>query len=158
LIATGSARPRFTLDTNVLVYAFDRTIADRQKIAATIVRHSPDCECWLTLQSISEFYAAVTRRRIVPPPDAAAQASDWLDLFPCVAATPTAIRAALPLALAGRASYWDALLVATAAEAGCSLVLTEDMADGASLGGVQIHNPFTASGELTDLTRQLLDL
>jgi predicted nucleic acid-binding protein len=157
-IASRDANRRFTLDANVLVYAFDHRIADRQQIAATIVHHSPNCDCLLTLQSISEFYAAVTHRRFVPAPQAAAQAADWLVLFPCVAVTPAAIRAALPLAVAGRASYWDALLVATAAEAGCGVVLTEDMADGAVLGGVAIHNPFTAAGELTDLTRQLLDL
>lgn len=57
----------------------------------------------------------------------------------------------------GRASYWDALLVTTAAEAGCSLILTEDMTDGAVLSGVEIHNPFTTVG-MTDLTRELLDL
>ena len=50
------------------------------------------------------------------------------------------------------------MLVATAAEAGCTLVLTEDMADGAVLVGAQIHNPFAASNRLTDLTRELLDL
>ena len=61
------------------------------------------------------------------------------------------------MAVTGRASYWDALLVATAAEAGCSLILTEDMAHGAVLNDVEIHNPFQLTG-MTDLTRQLLDL
>jgi predicted nucleic acid-binding protein len=149
---------RFTLDTNVLVYAFDISEPERQRIATAIMRQSPRADCWLTLQSISEFYAAVTRRRLVSAPTAAAQAADWLDLFPSIAVSATAIRTALPLAVAGRASYWDALLVATAAEAGCTVVLTEDMADGAMLAGVRIHNPFTAAGELTELTRQLLDL
>jgi len=110
------------------------------------------------LQAISEFYSAVSRKQIVPPTLAAERANDWLTAFRCVGASAEAIRTALPMAVAGRASYWDALLVATAAEAGCSLVLTEDMAHGAMLGGVEIHNPFTAHGELTDLTRQLLDL
>ena len=61
-------------------------------------------------------------------------------------------------AVAGRASYWDALLVATAAEAGCRLILTEDLADGTTLGGVAIHNPFAAAGGLTARTRALLGL
>ncbi len=49
---------------------------------------------------------------------------------------------ALRAAAEGRACYWDALLVATAAEAGCAAILTEDMADGATLFGVRIVNPF----------------
>jgi len=69
-----------------------------------------------------------------------------------------AVRAALADSVAGRASYWDALLVATAAEAGCTLVLSEDMADGTSFSGVEIHNPFTRTGKLTARTRRLLEL
>jgi predicted nucleic acid-binding protein len=65
---------------------------------------------------------------------------------------------ALADAVAGRASYWDALLVATAAEAGCELILSEDMADGTRLSGVEIHNPFGAASGLTARTRALLDL
>jgi len=78
--------------------------------------------------------------------------------FPSVGVSATAVRRALADHLGGRASYWDALLVATASEAGCTLVLSEDMADGALLGGVRIHKPFTADGILSNLTRQLLDL
>jgi len=65
---------------------------------------------------------------------------------------------ALADAGARRASYWDALLVATAAEAGCGLILTEDLADGGKLGGVEIHNPFDSAGGLTEGTRGLLGL
>jgi predicted nucleic acid-binding protein len=69
-----------------------------------------------------------------------------------------AVQVALADAAAGRASYWDALLVATAAEAGCTIILTEDMSDGAILGGLRIHNPFAAAGGLTDVARRLLAL
>jgi predicted nucleic acid-binding protein len=50
------------------------------------------------------------------------------------------------------------LLVATAAQAGCSIALTEDMADGNRLGGLEPHNPFAATGGLADLARTLLGL
>ncbi|HEX6442243.1 MAG TPA: PIN domain nuclease, partial [Stellaceae bacterium] len=100
----------------------------------------------------------VTRKRIMPPSQAAAQAQDWLRVFPTAPASANAVRAALADAVARRASYWDAVLVATAAEVGCRLILTEDLADGSTLGGVQIHNPFTPSGQLTARTRGLLEL
>ena len=103
-------------------------------------------------------YVAATRKGITPPAEAAAQAADWLELFPTVTASAAAIRVALAAAAAGRASYWDALLVATAAEAGCAVVLTEDMSDGSLLSGLRVHNPFAASGELTDMARRLLGL
>jgi predicted nucleic acid-binding protein len=50
------------------------------------------------------------------------------------------------------------LLVATAAEAGCRLILTEDLADGTTLGGVAIHNPFATAGGLTGRARGLLGI
>lgn len=107
------------------------------------------------MQAVSEFYATITRKKLAPAKEAAALAADWLDVLPAVTASPDAVRAALALAGAGRASYWDALLVATAAEAGCTAILTEDLADGGVLHGLRIINPFGGS-ELTDAARALL--
>ena len=154
----SAADERFTLDTNLLVCAIDNAAGARHDVAGQIIQHAVRLDCWLTLQAVSEFYAAVTRKGIVQPRDAAAQAADWLDLFPCAAASETAVRTALTDAAVGRASYWDALLVATAGEAGCRAILTEDLADGADLGGVRIRNPFSASGEVTEEVRGLLGL
>ena len=128
---TRSAAVSFTLDTNVLVYTVDSTAGERHLRSLEIVDRAIDVECKLMLQTLSEFYSVVTRKRVMSAVDVAAQVNDWLLSFPCVAASPSAIRAALSDACAGRKSYWDALLVATAAEAGCRVVLTEDMADGA---------------------------
>jgi predicted nucleic acid-binding protein len=133
---------RFTLDTNILVYSIDSKAGGRHRIARQIVDLAATCNCWLTLQAVSEFYAAATRKGLMARADAAAQASDWLDLFPCLPATSTAVRSALGNAARGRASYWDALLVATAAEGGCVAILTEDLDDGAVIDGVRIVNPF----------------
>jgi predicted nucleic acid-binding protein len=154
----GAVSPRFTLDTNLLVYSVDAVAGRRHDLSLQIVDGALDVDCWLTLQSISEFFSVVARKRIMPAAEAAAQAQDWLIAFPCTAASADAIRAALADSVAGRASYWDALLVATAAEAGCRLILTEDLTDGASLQGVEIHNPFTPGGGLTRRVRRLLDL
>jgi predicted nucleic acid-binding protein len=154
-----SAEPaRFTLDTNLLVYSVDSAAGVRHRSALEIVDRAVESECCLTLQALSEFYVAVTRKGIVPPAEAAAQAADWLELFPTVAASAAAIRVALADAAVGRASYWDALLVATAGQAGCTIVLTEDMSDGSTLGGLEIHNPFVSAGGLTDMARRLLGL
>jgi predicted nucleic acid-binding protein len=147
---------RFTLDTNILVYSVDRQAGQRRIVADEIIEKAVLRDCWLTLQAVSEFYAATIRKRLVPASDAAAQAEDWMTLFPCAAASPAAVRAALAAAAAGRAYYWDALLVATAAEAGCSFILTEDMADGDSFAGVTVLNPITGAS-LAPEARRLLE-
>jgi predicted nucleic acid-binding protein len=153
----GDSR-RFSLDTNLLVYSVDSSAGSRHLAAIAIVDRATECDCYLTLQALSEFYVVVTRKGMVRPVDAAAQAEDWLSAFRCVAASPAAVRTALSDATAGRASYWDALLIATAREAGCAVLLTEDLGDGINFSGLRVHNPFAFSGGLNPLARRLLDL
>lgn len=154
----SAASERFTLDTNLLVYSVDSTAGLRHRLALEIVDRAAERDCWLTLQAVSEFYAAATRKGMVPLAEAAAQAENWLVVFPTAAPSASAVRVALGDAAAGRASFWDALLVATASEAGCTVILTEDMTDGANLGSVEIHNPFDTSGGLATRARRLLGL
>jgi predicted nucleic acid-binding protein len=149
---------RFTLDTNLLVYSVDNSAGTRHRHAREIVDCAVESDCWLTLQALGEFYVAATRKGFMPPADAAAQVADWIVLFPTIPASAAAVRAALADASMGRASYWDALLVATAAEAGCTIVLTEDMSDGGVLSSVTIRNPFDASGEMANIARRLIGL
>lgn len=135
----------FTLDTNILVYSMDRTAGARHETAKEIMRRASLGHCCLMLQAISEFYAVVTRKAMMPPADAVRVATAMMDLFRTAPASATAVRTALAAAASGRASYWDALLVASAAEAGCSAILTEDLGDGAVLLDVRVINPFAGS-------------
>jgi predicted nucleic acid-binding protein len=136
---------RFTLDTNILVYALDRQAGDRRAVAGRIIDLAVRRDCCLTLQAVSEFYAIVTRKRLSPPAAPRDQTLDWMDIFPTVGASEVTVRAALTIAASGQTSYWDALLLLTAAEAGCTAILTEDLADGATLVGMRIINPFAGA-------------
>lgn len=133
---------RFTLDTNVLVHAFDSGAGSKRGIAREIIRRSPDFDCVMTFQALSEFYSATTRKRILAPAESARHVEDWLSLFRTQVHTASAIRIALREAVRGRFSFWDALLLATAGEGDCAFVISEDMGDGAKLGNVTVINPF----------------
>lgn len=39
-------------------------------------------------------------------------------------------------------SYWDALVVVSAASAGCAVLYTEDLNHGQEIAGVRVVNPF----------------
>jgi predicted nucleic acid-binding protein len=149
---------RFTLDTNVLVYALDAREASKHKAAIEILAAARMVDCVLTNQSLAEFYAVATRRLRMPPRIAADQVRDWLDLFESAPATRTALRSAVVEAEAGRFSFWDALLLSAADEAGCAVVLSEDMGEGARLGEVVVRSPFTADGAPSSTARRLLGL
>jgi predicted nucleic acid-binding protein len=137
---------RFSLDSNILIYAFDFRDALKQSVAEQIVRQAAGRDCMLGLQTVGEFYTVSTRKKILPRADAGREALNYLAVFPTFPASIAAHRSAANAAPAGRFSYWDAVLVASAIEAGCTLFLSEDMHDGMTVGPLTIRNPFGPSG------------
>ncbi len=157
MIARSSAADRFTLDSNVLVYALDSKAGEKHGRAAAVVGAAAEHDCILTIQALAEFFAVVARKGIVSPRQAAEQVQDWMIAFPLIAAGEAALQTALNVAVQGRLAFWDAMLLATARQAGCGVVLSEDMQDGATIEGVLIRNPF-AGAALPKPIRQLLGL
>jgi predicted nucleic acid-binding protein len=122
-------------DSNVLVYAVDRYSGPRHGRALYL-------DGVLTLQSLCEFFHAVTRKRKASMEEARAQVQDWQVLFPVASAKPsTLVRAAAAVRLR-RLAFWNAMLWAAAKEAGVTLLLSEDFQDGQVLDGVRFANPF----------------
>ncbi len=147
---------RFGLDSNVLVYAVEAGGGEKARRAELIVRRAVATRrCVLTLQTIGEFYYVCAHKRRAPSEAAARRAAEYGQLFPVVEARLEDVRVALGEAAAGRFSYWDALLLATLDRVGCTVLLSEDMRDGAILGGVTVRDPF-AGEEPPEGVRALL--
>lgn len=149
---------RFTLDTNILVYAFDSGDATRRKTARLVLDAARKADCVLTAQSLGEFFNVARRKLDLALPELTSQIRDWMAMFRIAGASEAAVRVALEQVEAERFSYWDALLLSAAEQAGCSFCLSEDMAEGARLGALTIHNPFTPAGQLSAKARGLLAL
>lgn len=148
---------RFSLDSNLLVYATDGRDARRQSAAIEIVARAAHSDCILTLQSLTEFFHVVSRKGIIPRSEAAGQVRRWMEVFALAAgASATALVEALEAATAGRFQFYDALLLATAREAGCTVVISEDMADGAELDGVRVVAAFDGQGGISPQALTLL--
>lgn len=131
-----------TLDTNILVYCVQ--IGDpRQRPAIRLVERAIDAACPIMLQSLGEFFVATTRRRYLGAEAAALQVRRWAGVFPTlVPPSADAVMLAVQAAASGRFSYWDALLLASAGLAGCTAVISEDMAPGATLAGARVVPAF----------------
>ena len=126
------------LDTNVLVYAVlsddpRRPAAERLLAAGGTV----------SVQVLNEF-ANVARTKLKWP---------WID----IEATLALVRSrsdrvrdisvlthetAIALARDHNLAFYDALIVASAIEAGCDILYSEDMQHGRIIGGLAIVNPF----------------
>ncbi|MDR2453657.1 MAG: PIN domain-containing protein, partial [Bifidobacteriaceae bacterium] len=90
---------------------------------------------------LSEFYWVATRKLGMDPAGAAG-AVEALALHRVAPVSASLVQAAIQLSQTQQLAYWDALVIAAAAETGCPLVLTEDLADGSVIAGVEIRNPF----------------
>jgi predicted nucleic acid-binding protein len=133
---------KFSLDTNVLVYAADRAAGEHHERALQILDMAVRRKCVLTLQVLAEFFYVTTRKRMVARAEAAAQLRDWTTAFPTISADSTALWTALEFVVDGRFGWWDALLLVTAERHGCEIVLSEDMQDGARFRALTILDPF----------------
>ena len=133
---------RFTLDTNILVYAADRDAGSRHQLALDLVRHAHGRDCIITLQALSEFFRAMTGKGKVSPKAAMGIVQAWRDATPIAAADEVCLVEAMDAVAHHGASFWDAMIWATAKRAGCRLLISEDGQDGWTLGGVTIVNPF----------------
>jgi predicted nucleic acid-binding protein len=135
---------RAFVDTNVLVYAFGSTDDPRQRIANDLIETLwvEETGC-LSVQVLQELAVTLTAR--VPRPIPAAEAAAIVaDLAAWTVHRPVArdVVAALDLNERYPLSFWDAMIVRSAAALGCRALYSEDMQDGRAYEGVRVTNPF----------------
>ena len=137
---------RFTLDSNILVYAADARDGRKRELAIRVIEAAAGLDCPLALQVVGEFYAAATAKLKLGAKDAAGRARQLIAGFDTFGYSVHAVRAALEEAPKGPISYWDGVLLASAAETGCTTIFSDDMADGARFGSIAVANPFRRDG------------
>jgi predicted nucleic acid-binding protein len=103
------------LDTNVLVYAEDINGGSRREVALEAGR------------TRSEARDAVLI---------------WRDAYAVASTEPEVLIGAMDLAVNHQMAIWDAVILSTASGSDCRLLLSEDLQDGFTWGGVTVVNPF----------------
>ena len=135
---------KVALDTNILAYAAGVDDAERQAVAQGLIGRIDVTRIVLPQQVAGEFYNVLIRKGRHSRETATAVVGGWLDLFGARPSSPAAFAQAMILATEHAFQIWDALIVCTAAEAGCDLLLSEDMHEGFRHRGLTIANPFAA--------------
>jgi predicted nucleic acid-binding protein len=135
---------RSFVDTNVFVYAHDRTAGKkRDQARALLVGLWHSGKGCLSLQVLQELFVAMTRK--VPTPLQPARAfrlvSD-LSRWNLHAPARDDLLAAIELHTKHRISLWDAMIVQSASRLGCGTLWTEDLGAGQSYAAVTVRNPF----------------
>ncbi len=105
------------------------------------------------VQTLGELFQLLVRKVNRTPAQARSAILSWRDAFPLIETSETVIVGAAELAATHRFSFWDGVVLASAAEGGCRLLLSEDLQEGFTWNSVTVTNPFGVSPHplLTDL-------
>lgn len=136
---------RSLVDTNILVYSRDLNEPVKRARAIEVIDGlRASGELVLSAQCLNEF-SSTSLRRGTPISEVRVAVSRWHDLGEVLSLTGPATTAALAAVEQYRLSFWDALIWATARDAGVPVVLSEDFQDGREIEGVRFVNPFKPS-------------
>jgi predicted nucleic acid-binding protein len=131
------------IDSNVLIYAFDNSEEEKRLTANLALSKlwSEDSGS-LSVQVLQEFYFNVTRK--IRKPLAWQEARDIVDEYKdwCGITTVREVQAALRIEAEAKISFWDGLIVASAAQLGATRIFSEDLNHGQIIEGIEIVNPF----------------
>jgi predicted nucleic acid-binding protein len=135
-----SARSFF--DTNVLLYGDDISAPEKQRRSRDLVaEHRRDGTGVISLQVLQEYFVNVTRKLRVEP-QIARRKVELLTEFDVATPDVRDILAAIDLHRLHGFSFWDALVLRSAQQSGCRVLLSEDFQHGREIDGLTVVNPF----------------
>ena len=134
------------VDTNVLAYAEGVNGDTNKRAARRLLDALPKESTLLPAQTLGELFNVLVRKAAYSPRDARAAVLSWGDAFPVIDTSSDVLVSAFNLSAKHQLNFWDAIIVSAAADAGCRLLLSEDLQDGFTWGSVTVTNPFSSSG------------
>ncbi|AFZ34874.1 PilT protein domain protein [Stanieria cyanosphaera PCC 7437] len=132
------------VDTNVLVYAYDRSAGKKHLLASNLIK-----KLWqtrqgcLSVQVLQEFYVTVTRK--VSQPLAWQEASEIirnLSVWQVHSPQTDDILDAIRIQNRYGISFWDSMIVVSAVTMNCQIIWTEDLNSGQLYEQLLVQNPF----------------
>ncbi len=137
----------FLVDSNLLVYAYDRSEHEKQGKARDILDRLESRKMGvLSTQILGEFYWVVTRKIVAPlaPPDAFRELDRFLRAWRTLEITKYIVFEAAGVSVRHQLPFWDAQIWATAKLNQIPCVLSEDFQHRGRIEGVEFLNPFKA--------------
>jgi predicted nucleic acid-binding protein len=134
---------RALLDTNILLYALGLPTGSAGDVRAETANRLLDKGGLVSVQILNEFTDVASRKLRFPWP----RIQELLSLIeafcgPALSLTAESQRNAVLIAARWGYRIYDATILASAFEAGCGVLYTEDMQHGQIIEGVRIVNPF----------------
>src|SRR4051794_26262575 len=131
------------VDTNVLMYAQSTGAGRKYRQAVELIaRLGEESSAAISIQVLIEFFSVATKKLRISSPDAEAVMREWSSWMTIHRPDPTDILRAAGLQREFQISWWDALILNSAIELGCSTLWTEDLNHGQRYSTLTARNPF----------------
>jgi len=138
---------RFSIDSNILVYAFIRDDPRKHKIAAEIMVRAMTLDCVLAAQTVAEFLNVIRRKQPQLFEHARAQAKRWHVTLELLDTSGDHILKAADFAARHKLQLWDSIIWQVVRSAHAVLFLTEDLQDHLAIDGMRVLNPFDSTND-----------
>lgn len=131
------------VDSNILIYAHDLDAGVKRDRAVAKLRELWDTGTGrLSVQVLQEFFVNATQKLATPiARSTAREVIQAYGVWVRHATTVETVTRAMEISDLARISFWDALIVASAEQAGADELLSEDLSDGQALAGIKVVNP-----------------
>ncbi len=136
---------RIALDTNVLAYGEGTNGAPMRDRALKLLQRLPPGAIVLPAQTLGELFNVLVRKAKRRPSRAREAVLSWRDAYAVVDTSAAVIIDAMDLASDHGLTIWDSVVLAASADAGCRLLLSEDLQEGFTWRGVTVANPFASA-------------
>ena len=136
---------KYLIDTNVIVYAHDRSEPGKQQKAFEVMERLYTLgSAALTTQILAEFFTIVTRKLSNPLTieESTRQVELLARVWPVFDVTIFTVIEAIRGVQAHQINYWDSQIWASALLNQIPIILSEDFSSGRVIEGVRFINPF----------------
>jgi predicted nucleic acid-binding protein len=149
---------RVALDTTILTVAEGAEGHARRVAATDLLLKLPRHSTIVPAQALGELALVLVRNLGRSPESARDAVVSWHNAFPVVGTSPEILLAAADLFATGSVNLWEAVILSAAIAANCRLLLSLNFADGFSVNGLIVANPFAEPRhELIDLLLKASD-
>src|SRR4029077_13596002 len=134
---------KYFIDTNILIYAHDRSAGTKHDRARELIeRLWTSGEGVLSTQVLQELCINLRRKvaRPLPIEEIRRLIQDYLS-WEIIVNTPESVLQALDIEARYKISFWDALVLHAAEISGAAVLYSEDMGAGQYYGAIQVVNP-----------------
>ena len=136
---------KFFLDTNIIVYSFDTANPEKRQNAQKLIAHAlSNHQGCISSQVIQEFFNVAIRKFATPLSitDCQIYLTTVLEPLCETFASIELYHQALEILNRWQFSFYDALIIAAALHANCSMLYTEDLQHGQIIQNLKVINPF----------------